>query len=217
MTQVNFENQTVRVNNIYCIGRNYVDHIAELQNETPTEPVVFMKPNNSILNSGASIKLPAYSQSVHYECELVLLIGKDCDSLNGDDISGIIAGYGIGLDLTARDVQSRLKEKGLPWTKAKGFRGAACLSDFIAADKLTQPQDCVFTFQINGEIRQRGQTSMMIYPIAAILRELAESYGLKQGDVVFTGTPSGVGELHTGDRLALDLAGLVQAEFVVAY
>ena len=120
------------------------------------------------------------------------------------------------MDLTARDVQSRLKEKGLPWTKAKGFRGAACVSDFIAADKLAEPQDCAFTFQVNGETRQQGQTSLMIYPISAILRELAESYGLKTGDVVFTGTPAGVGELHSGDKLALDLAGLVQAEFEVA-
>jgi len=153
---------------------------------------------------------------VHYECELVLLIGQDSDDVNSDDLNEIIAGYGIGLDLTARDVQSRLKEKGLPWTKAKGFRGAACVSDFIAADKLAEPQDCAFTFQVNGETRQQGQTSLMIYPISAILRELAESYGLKTGDVVFTGTPAGVGELHSGDKLALDLAGLVQAEFEVA-
>ena len=216
MTQIYLENQAVHVNNIYCIGRNYVDHIAELKNEAPTEPVVFMKPNNSIVHNGATIRLPAYSQSVHYECELVLLIGKDSDDVNGDDLNEIIAGYGIGLDLTARDVQSRLKEKGLPWTKAKGFRGAACVSDFIAADKLTEPQYCAFTFQVNGETRQQGQTSLMIYPISAILRELAESYGLKAGDVIFTGTPAGVGELHTGDKLALDLAGLVQAEFEVA-
>ena len=216
MPNVMLETRPVQVNNIFCIGRNYVDHIAELKNETPTEPVVFMKPNNSILHNGATIRLPAYSQSVHYECELVLLIGKDSNDVNGDDLSEIIAGYGIGLDLTARDVQSRLKEKGLPWTKAKGFRGAACVSDFIAADKLVEPQDCAFTFQVNGETRQQGQTSLMIYPINAILRELAESYGLKAGDVVFTGTPAGVGELHSGDKLALDLAGLVQAEFEVA-
>ncbi|EGZ47415.1 fumarylacetoacetate hydrolase family protein [Neisseria wadsworthii] len=215
MIEVKLEQKAAAVNNIYCIGRNYVDHIAELKNETPTEPVVFMKPNNSILHNGGTICLPEYSRSVHYECELVLLIGKDSDGVQGD-LSGIVVGYGVGLDLTARDVQSRLKEKGLPWTKAKGFRGAACVSDFIAAEKLPDAQDCVFTFKVNGETRQRGQTSHMIYPIAAILRELADSYGLKAGDVVFTGTPAGVGELHSGDKLALDLAGMVQAEFDVA-
>lgn len=216
MTQIRFNRQTTRVNNIYCIGRNYVDHIAELKNETPTEPVVFMKPNNSILADGGIINLPPYSRSVHYECELVVLVGRDSDGLGDEDLCGIIAGFGVGLDLTARDIQGRLKEKGLPWTKAKGFRGAACLSDFVAAAALPQPQDCTFTLSVNGGLRQKGQTSHMIYPIAAILRELAESYGLKAGDVVFTGTPAGVGELHSGDKLELDLAGVVQARFDVA-
>ncbi|MDO1508830.1 MULTISPECIES: fumarylacetoacetate hydrolase family protein [unclassified Neisseria] len=215
MVNVILEKQTVDINNIYCIGRNYVDHIAELKNETPTEPVVFMKPNNSILHSGGTIRLPAYSRSVHYESELVLLIGKDSDGLNSDDLTEIIAGYGVGLDLTARDVQGRLKEKGLPWTKAKGFRGAACVSEFIGADKLVNPQNCKFTFKVNGEMRQCGETSHMIYPLPAILKELAETYGLCRGDVVFTGTPAGVGELHAGDRLELDLAGTVQAFFEV--
>ncbi|UOO82644.1 fumarylacetoacetate hydrolase family protein [Uruburuella testudinis] len=217
MRQVCLETQPVRLNNIFCIGRNYVDHIAELKNETPTEPVVFMKPNNSLLQSGAAIVLPHFSQSVHYECELVLLIGQDAEGFgDGDNPLDIIAGYGVGLDLTARDVQGRLKEKGLPWTKAKGFRGAACVSDFVAAQKLTQPQACGFTLHINGELRQHGHTDHMIYPLAAVLQELAASYGLRTGDVVFTGTPAGVGELHSGDRLSLDLAGLVQAEFAVA-
>ena len=216
MPKVMLETRPVRVNNIFCIGRNYVDHIAELKNETPTEPVVFMKPNNSILHQGAAIELPAYSASVHYECELVLLIGEDADGIDAENPLKIIAGYGVGLDLTARDVQGRLKEKGLPWTKAKGFRGAACVSDFVAASALSNPQDCTFSLHINGVLRQQGQTSHMIYPLAAILQELATSYGLKAGDVVFTGTPAGVGELYAGDVLQLDLAQLVQAQFTVA-
>ncbi|KLT73627.1 hypothetical protein PL75_01380 [Neisseria arctica] len=215
MTQIHLEQETVKVNNIFCIGRNYVDHIAELKNETPTEPVVFMKPNNSIIESGQTLTLPAYSQSVHYECELVLLIGQDADSINQTDPLSIISGYGVGLDLTARDIQSRLKEKGLPWTKAKGFRGAAALSRFVEADKLADPNDCVFTFKINGELRQQGQTSHMIYPLSHILKELSETYGLRKGDIVFTGTPAGVGELNTGDKLELDLAGIVKADFLV--
>ena len=216
MTHVYFQQQVVRVNNIYGIGRNYVDHIAELQNETPSEPVVFLKPNSSIVRQGGTIRLPAYSQSVHYECELVLLIGQDADEVPAADIMRIVAGYGIGLDLTARDVQNQLKAKGLPWTKAKGFRGAACVSDFIAASQLPQAQNCEFTLHINGELRQHGQTELMIYPIASILQELANSYGLQAGDVIFTGTPAGVGALHSGDVLALDLAGLAQAQFTIA-
>lgn len=156
MTTVRLNGRTAAVNNIYCIGRNYVDHIAELNNETPTEPVVFMKPNNSILAGGGTIRLPHYSQSVHYECELVLYIGRDSDGLDDTELMSVIAGYALGLDLTARDVQGRLKEKGLPWTKAKGFRGAACLSDFIDAGRLPEPQNCTFTLAVNGSIRQKG-------------------------------------------------------------
>ncbi|MGB4882392.1 MAG: fumarylacetoacetate hydrolase family protein [Neisseria sp.] len=216
MADVILENQVVRVNNIFCIGRNYVDHVAELKNEASAEPVVFMKPNNSILLNGETIQLPSYSDSVHYECELTLLIGQDLDAdWSGDDLSAI-SGYGVGLDLTARDVQTYLKEKQLPWTKGKGFRGAACMSDFIASSKIANPQQTEFTLKLNGQLRQHGHTDHMVYSLTAILKELATSYGLRAGDVIFTGTPAGVGKLHSGDELVLDLAGLVQAKFKVA-
>ncbi|WP_107855412.1 fumarylacetoacetate hydrolase family protein [Neisseria weaveri] len=215
MVSVVLEKQQVSINNIYCIGRNYVDHIAELKNETPTEPVVFMKPNNSVLNAGGIIRLPEYSSSVHYECELVLLVGRDEDGNNEADIMGCVAGYAVGLDLTARDVQGCLKEKGLPWTKAKGFRNSACVSDFIAAQRLSEPQNCSFSLHVNGVQKQHGQTSHMIYSLPQILADLAKTYGLKQGDVVYTGTPAGVGQLNTGDKLHLALEDLVNAEFIV--
>lgn len=208
-------NKTVPVNNIYCIGRNYVDHIAELHNEVPDELVVFMKPNNSLLLSGQSIQLPTYSQSVHYECELLMLIGRDVDAALPENPLDVVAAYGVGLDLTARDVQTRLKEKGLPWTKAKGFRGAACVSDFVPAQQIADPQSCEFTLHINGERCQHGRCTHMVHSLSHIVRELAATYGLCSGDVVFTGTPAGVGPLHPGDRLALDLAGHVQATFDV--
>lgn len=203
------------VNNIYCIGQNHVDHVAELKNEMPEDLVVFMKPNNSLLPSGSTIHLPAYSQSVHYECELLVLIGRDSDAASMENPLDCVAAYGVGLDLTARDVQTRLKAKGLPWTKAKGFRGAACVSDFVPAGQISHPQSCEFTLHINGELRQHGRCKYMIHSLPAILRELASTYGLCAGDVVFTGTPAGVGPLHTGDRLLLDLAAQVQATFEV--
>lgn len=207
--------KNVPVNNIYGIGRNYVDHIAELRNEVPEELVVFMKPNNSLRLSGQPIQLPAYSQSVHHECELLVLIGRDMDGADLENPLDAVAGYGVGLDLTARDVQTRLKEKGLPWVKAKGFRGAACVSDFVPAAQITDPQSCEFRLHINGELRQHGRCTHMLHSLSDILRELATTYGLCAGDVVFTGTPAGVGPLHPGDRLVLDLAGQVQATFEV--
>lgn len=204
------------INTLYCIGRNYVEHIAELQNETPTEPLVFLKPNSSVQCSG-SLKLPEFSQNVHYETELVLQIGADCDDIAPEHAHTLIAAYAVGLDLTARDVQDIAKAKGLPWTKAKGFRGAACLSPFVAADRLPEHQNIEFTLKLNGELRQHGHTSHMIYPIPILLAELAKTYGLRRGDLVFTGTPAGVGRLQSGDVLELDLQrGLVQATFTVA-
>ena len=130
----------------------------------------------------------------------------------GEDILGCVAGYGVGLDLTARDIQCRLKEKGLPWLKAKGFRHSACVSDFVAANKVSS-QSFFFSLRQNGILRQRGNTEMMIYPLRMVLCELVLSYGLKKGDLVFTGTPSGVGKISEGDRLELELDGLAEAFF----
>ncbi|MDO5059646.1 MAG: fumarylacetoacetate hydrolase family protein [Neisseria sp.] len=216
MSRIRLENEWLAANTVFCIGRNYVAHIAELSNEMPTEPLVFLKPNACLLNSGAEIALPPFSRNVHYEAELVLLIGEDANALTAENALSIVAGYGVGLDLTARDVQDVAKSKGLPWTKAKGFKGAACVSDFVAAGKIAEPLHTPFSFAVNGETRQRGDTALMIYPLPQILVYLAETYGLRRGDLVFTGTPEGVGKLNAGDKLALDLAGLVQAEFTVA-
>ncbi|MFH6973263.1 fumarylacetoacetate hydrolase family protein [Neisseria sp. 23W00296] len=216
MTDILLDSRSVRSNNIYCIGRNYVDHIAELQNETPTEPLVFLKPNSALLRSGAQIRLPAYSADVHYEAELVLLIGSNADNLNENDALTLIEGYAVGLDLTARDIQAEAKSKGLPWTKAKGFKGAACVSDFLPAGRLPDPLHTRFSFRQNGILRQQGDTTLMIYSLPEILCHLAQTYGLRRGDLVFTGTPAGVGRLNGGDRLELELAGLIQAAFTVA-
>ncbi|ASK26467.1 fumarylacetoacetate hydrolase family protein [Neisseria chenwenguii] len=216
MSHVLLENAQKRVNNIFCIGRNYAAHIEELKNEMPSETVLFTKPNSAILRSGGEIRLPAFGGDVHFETELVLLVGKDSDGLaEGESWQTLIAGYGVGLDLTARDVQGRLKEKGLPWLKAKGFRGSACVSDFVAADKLPNPDNCTFTLHIDGGLRQKGETVLMIHPPAELVGELAAVFGLREGDLIFTGTPEGVGKLSSGSRLQLDLAGLVKAEFTV--
>lgn len=216
MSRVRLEQEWQPVNTVYCIGRNYVAHIAELGNEMPEEPLVFLKPNACLLHSGGEIVLPSFSENVHYETELVLLIGRDADELDEKEALSAVAGYGVGLDLTARDVQDTIKAQGLPWTKAKGFKGAACVSDFIAADKLAEPLQTAFSMQLNGETRQSGNTALMMFALPKILCFLAETYGLRRGDLVFTGTPEGVGRLKGGDRLHLDLAGLVQADFSVA-
>lgn len=206
----------MKFNTLYCIGRNYAEHIAELHSEKPGEPVVFLKPNSSLSHSGSTIVLPTFSQNVHYEAELVLQIGQDADQLTLDKALSCVAAVAVGLDLTARDVQDTAKNKGLPWTKAKGFKGAACVSDFIAADAVADFQAIEFSLYQNGERKQHGNSANMIFSIAEILCFLSEIYGLRQGDLVFTGTPAGVGKLNHGDVLQVDLHGLTRAHFHVA-
>lgn len=216
MGKVKFEGQDIRAGNIFCVGRNYVAHIEELNNEIPSEPMIFMKPSGSLLNDGGVIVLPEFTQNVHFECELVLLVGRSSESLEeGEDIRNLVAGYGVGLDLTARDIQDRLKAKGLPWLKAKGFRHSACVSSFISKELLGNPDYCYFSLTVNGEMRQSGNTELMMHPISDILAELSMCYGLKEGDLIFTGTPKGVGGLKSGDILNLDLNGMVSARFTV--
>lgn len=204
------------VQNIYCVARNYVKHIEELKNEIPEEPPIFMKPNSSILQSGGTIMLPPYSQDVHYEVEVVVYIKQNANYIAPEEAMSAIGGYGIGLDLTARDVQSFIKEKGYPWLKAKGFRHSACLSNFVDPKMIADPTDIDFTLEINGELRQKGNTSHMISPIATIVSMLSNHYGLQEGDIIFTGTPEGIGKLNSKDSLELKLSNLVEAKFNVA-
>ncbi len=216
MDAVELDGQKIAIQNIFCIGRNYDEHIKELNNARPSEPMVFLKPSSAILLEDQAIVLPAYSQNVHYECEVVVLIKEDMNHVAEEDALDYVAGFGIGLDLTARDVQDEAKAKGLPWLKCKGFRGAACVSNFIARDLVSDVNGLTFSLSINDEIKQLGRTEHMIYPVASLLSHLSKVYGLRKGDLVYTGTPAGVGELHAGDHLALDLHGQVRAKFKVA-
>ena len=205
-----------RVDNIFCIGRNYAAHVAELGNQLEEEPLVFLKPSSALTLGGQAISLPAYSADVHHECELVLLVGRGGRDIAEADALSHIAGYGIGLDLTARDVQSEAKQGGKPWTKAKGFRHAACVSDFVAAESVAAGQPFTFSLQVNGAIRQRGDTSLLLFPLATIISYLSHVYGLSEGDLIYTGTPQGVAALQPGDVVQAQLDGLVTADWTVA-
>lgn len=216
MTNVFLEGQPVAVSSIFCVGRNYAAHIAELGNVRDAMPLVFLKPHGAILNSGETFSLPDYSNDVQHECELVLLIGRDADHIAVQDAMHVIAGYGIGLDLTARDVQSELKAKGHPWTRAKGFRASACVSDFVAAARVADPTRLRFTLHVNDEMRQSGDTALMLLGVAELVSWLSAEYGLKAGDLIYTGTPEGVGPVHAGAELRAELHGLVSATWSVA-
>ncbi|MBV8047080.1 MAG: fumarylacetoacetate hydrolase family protein [Paludibacterium sp.] len=215
MAKVTLEGRPTAVGSIFCVGRNYAAHIAELNNVRDDMPLVFLKPQRALVPPGGSLTLPDYSHDVHHECELVLLIGRDADHVPVEQALDVVAGYAVGLDLTARDVQSELKAKGHPWTRAKGFRGSACVSDFVAAKRVSDPTRLRFSFSINGEVRQRGDTAMMLVGVAALVSWLSAEYGLQAGDLIYTGTPEGVGPIHAGAHLEAELDGLVSAHWDV--
>ncbi|MCZ7555154.1 MAG: fumarylacetoacetate hydrolase family protein [Bacteroidia bacterium] len=205
----------VSIGSMYCIGRNYLRHIQELENEVNAEPVLFLKPAASLITEGRMIELPAYSSDVHHETELVLLIGREGRHIAEEQALDYLAGAGIGLDLTARDTQQKLKEKGLPWTLAKGFETAACVSDFLPLSMLPPLDSLRFTLQVNGALRQEGDTSLMIFSVPRILAFISSIVTLLPGDLIFTGTPHGVAAIHEGDVLDLRLGDALLATFRV--
>jgi acylpyruvate hydrolase len=193
--------QEFTIGKILCIGRNYVDHIKELGNEPPSTPVIFMKPATSVIGDGEEIVIPSYSRDCHHEAELALLIGTGGKTISVTHALSHVAGYGVAIDLTLRDVQAELKKKGLPWDIAKGFDTACPLSEFVPADAVSDPQQLQIRLTVNGELRQDGNTSLMIHTIAQIISHLSGIFTLEPGDVILTGTPSGVGPLVSGDRV----------------
>lgn len=207
------QGNSVAVSNIFCIGRNYAAHIAELGNQKEEQPIVFLKPTSSVHLEGTPVVLPDFSNDIHYETELVLLIGKGGKNITPDHAQSHIAGYGLGLDLTARDLQSTAKNKGLPWSTAKGFDGAACLSKFIDASQLTDPKNIKFNMKLNGIDRQQGDTAFMLFDIPFLISYLSHVFTLSPGDLIFTGTPEGVGPLKSSDSIDLEIPHLLTAHF----
>lgn len=188
------------INNIYCIGRNYSEHAKELGNKVEAEPIIFSKPNSSLITNNI-IHLPSFSNDVHYETELVIKIAKEGFQIKQEDAESYYDEIAIGLDLTARDLQSKLKEKKLPWFLSKGFQDSCYVSSFV--NKFNFKEQISFSMKLNGEIRQEGHTQDMIFNIPEIISYLSCFITLKPNDVIYTGTPKGVGQLNHGDQLAL--------------
>ena len=199
MPTINFQDRPIEIQRVFCIGRNYAAHAAELGNTTADVPVLFMKPASAIVPAGGNIRLPRGRGAVHHEAELVLLIG--CD---GADRVEDIAGIALGLDLTLRDEQAALKAKGLPWELAKAFDDSAPLGAFVEPprDFSTITFDC----RVNGELRQHGETRNMLFPVPRLIAFLAQHFTLRAGDIIYTGTPEGVGPLHPGDVVEIESA-----------
>lgn len=187
---------------IICIGRNYTDHIEELQNEKPKDPVIFLKPDTSVLLKKQPFFIPEFSEDLQYEVEVLVKINKVGKYIQSKFANKYYNEIGLGIDFTARDVQNQLKEKGLPWEKAKAFDGSAVIGEkWISKEKISDLQNMNFSLEKNGAIVQQGNTSQMLWKIDEIIAYVSQFFTLKIGDVIFTGTPKGVGKVYPEDIL----------------
>ena len=186
---------------LICIGRNYTDHIRELQNEKPTDPVVFLKPDTAILLKKQPFFIPDFSDDVHYEVEVLVKISKVGKHIDKKFAHKYYDEIGLGIDFTARDLQAKLKAKGLPWEKAKGFDGAAVIGDWLSKTEFVDINAINFSLKQNDITVQKGNTSLMLWKIDEIIEYVSKYFTLKIGDIIFTGTPSGVGKVNINDNL----------------
>lgn len=186
---------------IICIGRNYANHIEELKNERPDEPVVFLKPDSSILLKQHPFVIPEFSKDVHHEIELLVKINKVGKYIDAKFAASYYDEIGLGIDFTARDLQSKLKEKGLPWEKAKSFDGASVISDFVHKDQFSDINSIHFELKKNGQSVQIGNSSLMLWKIDELIAHVSQYFTLKKGDILFTGTPEGVSAVQPNDVL----------------
>lgn len=205
-----------RTMRIFAIGRNYVEHIRELNNERPDEPVIFTKPDTAILRNNEPFYYPDFSTDIHHEVELILRISKEGKNIQEKFAGKYYDSIGIGIDFTARDLQTRAKEKGLPWDIAKGFNGSAPISDkFIPVGNFKNLSDINFRLTVDGSLKQQGNTGLMIFSFDYIIAYLSKFFTLRTGDLIFTGTPKGVGPVKPGNVLAAYIEDEKLLEFEV--
>ncbi len=204
---------TLTPGKVLCIGRNYAEHVREMGDvaDLPTEPVVFLKPSTALVASGGEVVIPPQSEDVHHEVEIAAVIGRGGKNIAEEQALEHVGAYALGLDMTARDVQRRAKDAGKPWTVAKGFDTFAPLGPLTAAEAVPDPQVLALRLEVNGEVRQDGRAGDMIFPVAFLIAYLSRLFTLEPGDVVYTGTPEGVGPVAPGDVLEATTAGGVLA------
>lgn len=186
---------------IICVGRNYVEHIKELNNEAPKDPVLFLKPDTSILLKKQPFFIPEFSNEVHHEVEILVKINRIGKHIDRKFAHKYYDEIGLGIDFTARDLQSKLKEKGLPWEKAKAFDGAAVVGEFLSKNDFKNIDDINFRLEKNDKVQQKGNTSLMLWKIDTLIEYISKYFTLKIGDIIFTGTPSGVAKVNPNDIL----------------
>jgi 2-keto-4-pentenoate hydratase/2-oxohepta-3-ene-1,7-dioic acid hydratase in catechol pathway len=206
------------VQNVYCVGKNYADHIKELDTpekpaEIPKEPVIFLKPNSAVTNGSGAVRIPEIngvkiSDNLQNEAELVIVIGKDGAGIPEDEAMDYIFGYAVGIDFTLRDIQTEQKKKGLPWAVSKGFLTSAPVSEVVKKEEIENPHALNITLKINGVMKQNGNTSSMIFKISYIVHYISSIFSLQKGDIIFTGTPAGITKLNHGDVVEAEIENI---------
>ena len=196
---------------IFCLGKNYARHAAEMDSQVPETPIVFMKPSTAIVHNGARIGLPVITNDLHHETEIFFVLGKEGRNVRKGDARSYIAAMGVGLDLTLRDVQSKLRKDGNPWLISKGFDGSAPISDAVPV-KDVNFEELEISLTVNGKERQRGRYSSTIFKIEDVIVFISRLFTLERGDLIFTGTPEGVSRLERGDRLHAELVNYVSLD-----
>ncbi len=200
-------NKELKVGKVFCLGRNYSEHAREMAAEVPKKPVVFFKPATAVISNGEPIRFPSISKMLHHEVELVAVIGKGGRMIPAARAREHILGYAAGLDMTLRDLQDEAKKKGLPWSVAKGFDTAAPVSPVVPAARIPDPNNLTIACRVNGIVRQQSSTSLMIFPIPVVIEYISSIFTLEEGDLIFTGTPEGVGQVFAGDTVEAELLG----------
>ncbi len=210
------DGSSLRAGTLFCVAANYAMHAKEMGGNVPKAPSIFIKPPQSIINSGETIILPDISGNVHHEVELVVIIGKECYNVNKNEAIDYIAGYAVGIDVTMRDIQMQAKKEGKPWAIAKGFYTSAPLSEIVpASDFKGKIPDFELLLSINGEIKQNENTAQMVRDVASLIEFLSGMFALMPGDLIYTGTPQGVGKITNGDLIHSELKGYVSLDINV--
>lgn len=199
---------SVRPGKIICVGRNYARHAAEMKAEVPKRPVLFLKPASALVGHGGKVILPVLTNDVHHEVELVVAMGRGGKDIPASEALHYVDGYAVGLDMTARDLQAAAKERGEPWAVAKGFDTFAPIGPLVAARKIPDPQRLTIRLAVNGELRQEGSTADMLFSVAEVIAYASGVFTLMAGDLIYTGTPEGVGAVRNGDVLEASGDGL---------
>jgi acylpyruvate hydrolase len=198
----------IRINTIFCLGQNYADHAKEMGSTAPSSPVIFLKPNSAVIANGEDIVIPKFSSNLHHEVELTVLIGRGGKNIPEAQAMEHVAGYGVGLDMTMRDRQLEAKKAGMPWSIAKGFDTSAPLSPFVDAERVADPHSLEILLSVNGSVRQHSTTSNMIFRIDTVIAFLSSVFTLAEGDIIYTGTPEGVGPVLPGDVIDASIGGI---------